>query len=437
VKKVTGTKYGYLDKKYKAASCLSILLGCCHLLSLIAVLGGIWQNDGAAVFLFRGQNCVKHLGKTLSTLGENEMLGKTMVSGLMVTMLGWVVTAQADVFHMPIGQQSMELVTVGSLGNAPDMRLNQDDTTGYGAVPYLYSIGKYEVTAAQYTVFLNAVAATDTYGLYNTAMATRISVPRNVEDANTIGCGIVRSGISGNYVYSVAPDYANRPVTWVSWGDSIRFVNWLSNGQPAGLQSLNTTEDGSYYLNGATMYTDLQHVTRKANATYVIPTEDEWYKAAYHKNDGATGHYWTYATCSDTVTGRDMSESTKPTNNANYGIADQYGIIPIDSNTYYTTAVGQFSLSKSPYGTFDQSGNAQEWNETLTGSVDRGTRGGSFHWIPEYQAAWYRDYNVPVIEDSLLGFRVGSVPVPEPSSIAMLLGIAMMTLLYRCHNRMT
>ena len=55
----------------------------------------------------------------------------------------------------------IDTVPVGNAGNAAD-------TTGYGSVAYTYNIGKYEVTAGQYTAFLNAVAATDTYALYNT-----------------------------------------------------------------------------------------------------------------------------------------------------------------------------------------------------------------------------------------------------------------------------
>ena len=42
-----------------------------------------------------------------------------------------------------------------------------------GSVGYNYNIGKYEVTAGQYTEFLNAVARTDTYGLYNTQHVER------------------------------------------------------------------------------------------------------------------------------------------------------------------------------------------------------------------------------------------------------------------------
>jgi hypothetical protein len=57
----------------------------------------------------------------------------------------------------------IEMVTVGNAGNAADI-------TTFGAVPYEFQIGKTEVTLAQYTAFLNAVAATDAFGLFNAAM---------------------------------------------------------------------------------------------------------------------------------------------------------------------------------------------------------------------------------------------------------------------------
>ena len=69
--------------------------------------------------------------------------------------------AVADVFNLPSGQTSLQFVTVGDPGNAPD-------TTGFGAVPYTYQMGTYDITVAQYTQFLNAVAQTDTCGLYIT-----------------------------------------------------------------------------------------------------------------------------------------------------------------------------------------------------------------------------------------------------------------------------
>ena len=95
-----------------------------------------------------------------------------------------------------------------------------------------------------------------------------------------------------------------------------RFANWLQNGQPTGLQSLSTTENGAYYLNGATTDAALLAVTRKASATWVMTSEDEWYKAAYYKGGSTNAGYWDYPTSSNTPPGRDMSDASG--NNANY-----------------------------------------------------------------------------------------------------------------------
>ena len=75
----------------------------------------------------------------------------------------------------------MDTVPVGNPGNA-------DDTygDGYGGVAYAYNIGKYEVTAGQYTEFLNHVGGVDTYGLYTLSMW-----------ASTYGCKIERYDGSG------------------------------------------------------------------------------------------------------------------------------------------------------------------------------------------------------------------------------------------------
>ena len=120
---------------------------------------------------------------------------------------------------------------------------------GYGAVGYTYSIGKYEVTAGQYTEFLNAVAGADTYGLYNTDMWSNTATA-----ARSSGLpGAARRATPTQY--SVAADCANRPVNYVSFWDACRFANWLHNGQPTGPQGPGTTEDGAYTLNG---YNDMR-----------------------------------------------------------------------------------------------------------------------------------------------------------------------------------
>lgn len=139
---------------------------------------------------------------------------------------------------------NIDFVPVRNAGNAADP-LNSGSVPGIGAVSYDYSIGKYEVKIGQYTTFLNAVAANDAYGLYNTQMGNDLYIK-----------GILRSGSSGNYSYSVIGS-ANRPIAYVSWYDAARFANWMSNGQPTGSQNSHTTEDGAYALNGATAYASI------------------------------------------------------------------------------------------------------------------------------------------------------------------------------------
>jgi formylglycine-generating enzyme required for sulfatase activity len=87
------------------------------------------------------------------------------------------------------------MVTVGNPGNA-----NDTGGTFNGAVNYSYQIGKYDVTIGQYTAFLNAVAATDTYSLYNASMASDLNV-----------AGISRTGGSGSYSYSVMNNGGDLP----------------------------------------------------------------------------------------------------------------------------------------------------------------------------------------------------------------------------------
>jgi len=167
------------------------------------------------------------------------MNARKMIVAMALAVLLVSGMAHADVFNMGgtrdgngtwTGLASLETVPVGNPGNAADTRY---ETPGYGAVSYEYKIGKYEVTAGQYTEFLNKVATTDTYGLYNTYMDTA---------NDSWGCNIKQTGSSGSYSYSVAADWANRPVNMVSYWDSCRFANWLHNGQPTGAQDAGTTE---------------------------------------------------------------------------------------------------------------------------------------------------------------------------------------------------
>ena len=215
----------------------------------------------------------------------------------------------------------------------------------------------------------------------------------------------------------MAEDWANRPVNWVSWGDAARFCNWLTKGRPEGDQDASTTEDGSYLLNGATTDEAMQAVIRKSpldGGRYYIPTENEWYKAAYHANDpGAPGgNYFDYPTANNSAPSNVLDDPDSG-NNANF-LAAEYTI----DAPYYRTEAGEFENSPSPYGTFDQGGNVWEWDEAVLSGSYRGLRGGSFNDSGYDLLAAYRSVYYPTVERDHVGFRV--VEVPEPSTASLL-----------------
>ena len=45
--------------------------------------------------------------------------------------------------------------------------------------------------------------------------------------------GITQTSTTAGFVYAAKGNSANVPVTYVSWGDAARFVNWLANGEPS------------------------------------------------------------------------------------------------------------------------------------------------------------------------------------------------------------
>jgi formylglycine-generating enzyme required for sulfatase activity len=312
--------------------------------------------------------------------------------------------AAASVLSARASTITMAMVTVGDPGNAAD-------TTGYGAVGYTYQIGKYDVTTAQYTAFLNAVATTsDPYGLYYPSMAS--------VGALIYGCGITQSGSAGSYTYTVATAYQNFPVNFITWGDAARFSNWLQNGQPSGSEGNGTTETGAYTLSGGTSNAALMAVARNATATYFIPTENEWYKAAYYNGGSTNVGYWTYPTKSNTAPGNTLPDTGNNANYYNNGHTDPTNIL---------TPVGAFSSSPGPYGTYDQGGNVFQWNEANAGGSSRGLRGGSFAGTSGGRASPNPNGTAPTYEGGyFIGFRVASsVASPEPGGIAMLLAGAL------------
>ena len=334
------------------------------------------------------------------------MCEKTMVrSFVAVALVASAVSSQADVFKMPSGETSLQFVTVGNPGNAAD------PTTGYGAVGYTYQMGKYDVTNAQYIAFLNAVA--------------RLGDPETlyVQSGSDPHLGITRTGsgtVASPYVYaSVGGDsnWLNRPVVGVTWYDTLRFANWLQNGQPTtGGENAGTTENGAYQMSlGA-------GAVREPGATFFLPTLNEWYKAAYYDptKPGGAG-YWSYPTCSNTAP---IAELPPGGSNSANSTGQIWGN-PLDP-TYFTTPVGAYNNTISPCGALDRAGNVWNWTEGRgEGLAGNGSPecGGGYDYPIGYSAsnaAGIYGGNPPQGADDL-GFRVAaSKAVPEPSTITLL-----------------
>jgi formylglycine-generating enzyme required for sulfatase activity len=305
--------------------------------------------------------------------------------------------------------EAIQWVTVGDPGNTAD------DTT-YGAVSTSFQIMKYEFTNQQYTDFLNSVATTaDDYSLYNANMGS-----------NARG-GITQSIVADDYVYAVKPNMGDKPVNYVNWFDAARVANWYQNGAT----SSSDTEDGAYTLVGG--QTTGTAPARNNGATFYIPTEDQWYKAAYYKGGGASTGYWDYATQSDSAptavaagsTGIGSAGSTGNFANSNYGAE-------WNSLNGNVTTVGT-NGGPSAYGTFDMSGNVYEWNDrTGAAGSSLGLRGGRWDRNAFSLSSSNSDSGDPSVGSNSIGFRLAgpesspsSVPEIDPSSLGSVLALVL------------
>jgi len=288
----------------------------------------------------------------------------------------------------------MEFVPIGNPGNAAD-------TTGFprpaGSVGYEYGIGKYEVSGSMIYH-------------YNVNFGT----PNGLE---------------------IPPKshYPNTPAQEFSWNEAARFVNWLntSTGYHAAYKfttggirdniSLWTSSDVGY---------DAANPYRNSFAKYVLPSYDEWYKAAYYdpNKPGGAG-YWLYPTGSNDLPRR-VSSGTDP-NTAVYG-----------QNLYSFPAPVDQAGGLSPYGVMGLGGNVYEWEEGPFDLVDfrsggsaRGVRGGAWNYFAD-MSSFDRHAQYPglgyVPYHGSIGFRVVSLSsdippsiVPEPGMIVIgsILGI--------------
>ena len=274
--------------------------------------------------------------------------------------------AQADTFGTSGNEFTIDFVSIGNTGNAAD-------TTGYGAVPYEYRIGKYEIS----------------------------------QDA------ITKATASGMANVSAGPWTGSQPAANMSWYEAAAFVNWLntSTGKQA---AYNLTFSGSWSM---TLWSSAdawqlggENLYRHKDAFYFLPSENEWYKAAYYNPGGS--NYFLYPTGSNDA-------PTAVASGTSAGTAVYNGVAAVP-------AIVDSAGGLSPYGAMGQSGNVWEWNESAFGgsnsssSEGRAFRGGD--WLsPELfvLSSSFRLANDPTFENNFVGFRVASVP--EPSTYALVL----------------
>jgi formylglycine-generating enzyme len=333
-------------------------------------------------------------------------------------------------------QVTFDWATVGNPGNAADtLVMNKgpaaDFTTGYGSVGYTFQISKYNVTNAQYTQFLNAVdpAASNSLRVYNTKMSDANANPTGL--AYTGGIDRNLAAASGAR-YSVKAGQENMPAIWINWASGARFVNWLANGQGSG-----NTESGVYDMSllASSFATP---PPRAPGATVFLPSEDEYYKAAYYDpTKSGTGGYWQYGTRSDTPPSSVGPAGTSNSANIGAGTTGQSaGTLAstlattgstFDAAVNYLTNVGAYASATSSYGLFDVEGLVYNWTEGTRESFGNQLpihRGGSWRYNEGASGAAYRNVYSGAATPSYAwyGLRIAGLPPAPPSTITINVG---------------
>ena len=325
-------------------------------------------------------------------------------------------------------QVTFDWAIVGNPGNAPDtLVMNKgsaaDYTTGYGSVGYTYQISKYDVTNSQYTQFLNAAdpSGSNTTKLYDTRMSAA-----NLGLAYTGGINFNAAATSGSK-YSVKTGQESFPATWIRWDSGGRMVNWLANGQGSG-----STESGVYDMSVLTSGFATPP-TRAPGATIFLPSENEYYKAAYYDpTKSGTGGYWQYGVMSDIApvgvapSGGSTSANIGNGNSGGGSTADTMATTgaAFSTSVNYLTNVGAYATATSYYGLYDTEGLLYNWTEATRTSFGNQLpiyRGGSWRYGDQSDGAAYRNIysGAAVASYAWYGLRIASLPSAPPATITI------------------
>jgi len=341
-----------------------------------------------------------------------------------------------------------------------------------GGVDYRYGIGQFEVTVGQWVKFLNTVdpSGRDPHDLYDPTESSAGWPKYGQIDTSS------RSG-PGRHYSTAYSEWADKPYGFANFLRAARFVNSLYNGRVLSKQASvrgsfkyvsyrvrlsRRTERGMYDL----ARQKRSGATRAHKLGFVIPSQDEWIKAAYYDpNGGGTYSYWKYPTnpgvfgdgsataptpaTLDPSTGDVTNAATQPL--AIYrasglpvpswcpvepGACSSVNPFGIDPTTYaeiYQGSLGTIGQAQttSPWGTLDQGGNAVEWTDTITpppsgrsgGRVWRRLHGGIAN-APAYQL-WLSAVGLQPQDNKFydttypwLGFRIGVLGSLSPAGEA-------------------
>ena len=296
-----------------------------------------------------------------------------------------VPTARADVFGSGANTLTLDFVNIGNAGNADDAGAGGGSySSPYGGVSYGYRMGTYEIS----------------------------------QDAITKAtAGGLASVTAGAWVGS-------QPAANMTWFEAAAFVNWLNDHRTPGLKAYQldvglTTltpwaSEDAWQAGGENLY-------RHKEAYYFLPSEDEWYKAAYHQNTGVNADYWDYATGSNSIPPAVASGTTAGTAVYN-GATSSPAAVTNDGGL-------------SAYGTMGQNGNVYEWAESAFDGINnsssevREIRGGFWFYPEGYLRSSYRISLSPTDSDGIIGFRVASVP--EPTSTGLMISAGLLAIARR------
>jgi hypothetical protein len=345
-------------------------------------------------------------------------------------------------------------------GEAPQTKKGCQEV---GGVKYRYGIGELEVTVAQWVAFLNTVdpSGRDRHRLYSSDESSQAWPKYGQIDFDA-------SAPRGRHYSVASPEWADKPYGFADFLRAARFVNSLDNGKVLSRKA--SSEGGFHYVTYRVrlsrrtetgMY-DMRNpkTTRTERSGFVLPSQDEWIKAAYYDpTGGGTYSYWKYptnpgvfgdkeadapaVTALDPTDGDVANATTQPLANWRSSSAPAPSWCPaaqsaeacatvnplgLDPQAYGLAFQGSLSTvgqakTLSPWGTLDQGGNAVEWTDTITpppfgvkgARVWRRLHGGIAN-APAYQL-WLSAVGLQPQDNAFftatypwLGFRIGVRP---------------------------